>query len=48
MTRFLEECGEVRDVLNAVIQFTIYYGIEEEVDQAIEMSISRLTEEGHI
>lgn len=40
--------GEVRDVLNAVMQLIIYYGVEEEVNQAIETSISRLRAEGHI
>ena len=40
--------GEVREVLNAVMQLIIYYDIEEEVNQAIETSINRLTAEGHI
>ena len=40
--------GEVRDVLNAVMQLIIYYDIEEDVKQAIETSISCLTAEGHI
>lgn len=40
--------GEVRDVLNAVMQLILYYGIEEEVNEAIETSINRLTAEGYI
>ena len=40
--------GEVRDVLNAVMQLIIYYDIEKEVKQAIETSIERLTAEGYL
>ena len=40
--------GEVRDVLNAVMQLVIYYDIQDEVNEAIETSISQLTSEGHI
>lgn len=40
--------GEVRDVLNAVMQLVIYYDIQDEVNKAIEESINRLTAEGHI
>ena len=40
--------GEVRDVLNAVMQLVIYYDIQDEVNKAIEESIHRLTAEGHI
>lgn len=40
--------GEIRDALNALMQLTIYYGVEEEVMQAIEESIRNLTKEGYI
>lgn len=40
--------GEIKDVLNALMQLTIYYGVEEELEQSIEKSIKQLTVEGHI
>ena len=40
--------GEIKDVLNALMQLTLYYGVEEELSQAIERSIHNLTLEGHI
>ena len=40
--------GEVRDVLNAVMQLVLFYDIEDEVCQAIGKSVSRLTEEGYL
>lgn len=40
--------GEVRDVLNAVMQLVLYYDINDEVNEAIEMSVNRLISEGHI
>ncbi len=43
-----ELAGEIRDVLNAVMQLTLYYHVEDEVMQAVEASIQRLKSEGHI
>lgn len=40
--------GEVQDVLNAVMQLVLYYDINDEVNEAIEMSVNRLISEGHI
>ena len=40
--------GEVKDVLNALMQLVLYYGIEEELDAAVRKSIGQLTEEGYI
>lgn len=40
--------GEIRDALNALMQLAIYYGVEAEVEQAVDDSIRRLTEEGCI
>lgn len=40
--------GEIKDVLNALMQLTIYYGVEEELAQAVEKSIHNLTLEGYI
>lgn len=40
--------GEIRDALNALMQLTIYYGVEEEVKQAIEEAIQNLTNEGYL
>lgn len=40
--------GEVKDVLNALMQLVLYYGIEVEVAQAIQQSIARLGEEGYL
>lgn len=40
--------GEIKDVLNALMQLTIYYNVEKELEESIEKSIAQLTEEGHI
>lgn len=40
--------GEVKDVLNALMQLVLYYGIEVEVAQVIQQSIARLGEEGYL
>ena len=40
--------GEVKDVLNALMQLVLYYGIEAELDAAVRKSIGQLTEEGFI
>ena len=40
--------GEIRDALNVLMQLTIYYGVEEALEQAVFESIGRLTEEGFI
>lgn len=40
--------SEIKDALNALMQLTIYYHVEEEVAQSIEKAIQRLTEEGCI
>ena len=40
--------GEIKDALNALMQLTIYYNVEKEVEQSVEKSIQRLTAEGHI
>ena len=40
--------AEIKDTLNALMQLTIYYGVEEELSQAVEKSIHSLTSEGHI
>ncbi len=40
--------GEIKDALNALMQLTLYYGVEKELTQAIEKSINNLTLEGHI
>lgn len=39
--------GEIRDVLNALMQLTLYYDVQEEVEQAVETSIQQLAEEGY-
>ncbi len=38
--------GEIRDALNALMQLTLYYHVETEVEQAVATSIRRLQEEG--
>lgn len=52
-----EKCGEpdpqklakeVMDVLRCVAQVAVYYGIEQEVETALENSYQRLCAEGHI
>lgn len=40
--------GEIKDVLNALMQLTLYYQVEEELEAAIEKGIQRLTAEGCI
>ena len=40
--------GEIKDALNALMQLTIYYGVEEELTEAVEKAINNLTLEGHI
>lgn len=40
--------GEVKDVLNALMQLVLYYGVEEELEAAVKNSIEQLTEEGYI
>lgn len=40
--------GEIKDVLNALMQLTIYYDVVEELEISVEKSIAQLTEEGHI
>lgn len=40
--------SEIKDVLNALMQLVLYYGVEEEVKEAIEKSIQNLLEEGYI
>ena len=40
--------SEIKDAMNALMQVMIYYDVENEFVQAVEQSISRLTEEGHI
>lgn len=40
--------GEVRDVLNALMQLVLYYGIEEDLEVAVSKSIKQLAEEGYI
>lgn len=39
---------EIKDALNALMQLTIYYGVEEELKMSICESINRLKTEGHI
>lgn len=39
---------EIKDTLNALMQLTIYYGVEEELKMSICESISRLKTEGYI
>ena len=40
--------GEVKDVLNALMQLVLYYGIEDELEAAVHKSIGQLAEEGYI
>lgn len=40
--------GEIKDALNALMQLTLYYGVEEELRQAIYKSINDLVVEGYI
>ena len=40
--------GEVKDVLNALMQLVLYYDIEDELDEAVRKSIGQLSEEGYI
>lgn len=40
--------GEVKDVLNALMQLVLYYGIEDEVLQSVHNSVSCLREEGYL
>jgi len=40
--------GEVKDVLNALMQLVLYYEIEEELEAAVRKSIGQLSEEGYI
>lgn len=40
--------GEIKDVMNALMQLVLYYGIEVEVSQTVQTSIVRLREEGYL
>lgn len=40
--------GEIRDVLNALMQLALYYDVQDEVVNAVESSLQRLAEEGYI
>ena len=40
--------GEVKDVLNALMQLVLFYGIENELEAAVGKSIGQLKEEGYI
>lgn len=40
--------AEVKDVMNALMQLVLYYGIEKEVLQAVHNSIRSLREEGYL
>lgn len=40
--------SEIKDAMNALMQLTLYYQVEEELRQAIEKSVQSLTKEGHI
>lgn len=40
--------GEVKDVLNALMQLVLYYDISEELEMSVRKSIGQLTEEGYI
>lgn len=39
---------EIKDTLNALMQLTLYYDVEEELKKSISESISRLMTEGYI
>lgn len=43
-----EKAGEVKDVLNVLMQLVLYYGIEAEVMQSVQNSIESLYEEGYL
>lgn len=40
--------SEIKDAMNALVQLALYYGVEDELEQAIEKSIRSLKEEGYI
>ena len=40
--------GEVKDVLNALMQLALYYGVENELEAAVSKSIGQLRAEGFI
>jgi len=40
--------GEIRDVLNALMQLTVYYQVEGELEEAVNKSIESLMSEGCI
>jgi len=40
--------GEIRDVLNAIMQLTVYYQVEGELEEAVNKSIESLMGEGCI
>ncbi len=40
--------GEIRDVLNALMQLTVYYQVEGELEEAVKKSIESLMGEGCI
>ena len=40
--------GEVKDVLNALMQLVLYYGIEEELEAAVSKAVGQLKKEGYI
>lgn len=39
---------EIKDTLNALMQLTLYYGVEEELKHSVQESIHRLKQEGYI
>jgi len=40
--------SEIKDAMNALMQLVLYYGVETELEDAIENSITRHTVEGYI
>lgn len=40
--------GEIKNVLSAAITIAIYYGVQDELQQSIDDSLSRLKNEGYI
>ena len=40
--------GEIKNVLSAAITIAIYYGVQDELQQSIDGSLSRLREAGYI
>jgi len=40
--------GEVKNVLTCALQVAIYYGVEEELEESILASYSRLQSQGHV